>query len=184
MERGPSGTYALHTCSGDLSIQVGADAVDGWRPADGRSWRRSRRLYAYGLSLADRAEGLEAQAVSTGLLDILLPVRSGRPGAGGAERGGVTRLSERYGVVGVHMFCPSISDAAPTAATSPLYAIPERCHRTSNALTYICPPGLTRPPGEPLCPGGDGQALGDPQPSHGRGDASVQVWPGGARPAV
>ncbi len=33
-------------------------------------------LYAaYGLSLADRPEGLEAQAVSTGLLDILLPVR-------------------------------------------------------------------------------------------------------------
>ena len=74
------GTYALHTRSGDLSIQVGADAVwmDMAPPADGRSFSEEEQaeLYAaYGLSLADRPEGLEAQAVSTGLLDILLPVR-------------------------------------------------------------------------------------------------------------
>jgi predicted PhzF superfamily epimerase YddE/YHI9 len=55
----------------------------------------------------------EAQAVSTGLLDILLPVRS----LAALERavqneGEVTRLSERYGAVGVHMFCPHTPDAA------------------------------------------------------------------------
>ena len=66
------GTYALHTRSGDLSIQVGADAVwmDMAPPADGRSFSEEEQaeLYAaYGLSLADRPEGLEAQAVSTGL---------------------------------------------------------------------------------------------------------------------
>ena len=52
------GTYALHTRSGDLSIQVGADAVwmDMAPPADGRSFSEEEQaeLYAaYGLSLAD-----------------------------------------------------------------------------------------------------------------------------------
>ena len=101
------GTYALHTRSGDLSIQVGADAVwmDMAPPADGRSFSEEEQaeLYAaYGLSLADRPEGLEAQAVSTGLLDILLPVRD----LAALERaeqneGEVTRLSERCGVGGM-----------------------------------------------------------------------------------
>ena len=139
------GTYALHTRSGDLSIQVGADAVwmDMAPPADGRSFSEEEQaeLYAaYGLSLADRPEGLEAQAVSTGLLDILLPVRD----LAALERaeqneGEVTRLSERYGVVGVHMFCPSTPDAAAHCRNfAPLYAIPEEAATgTSNgALTY------------------------------------------------
>ena len=139
------GTYALHTRSGDLSIQVGADAVwmDMAPPADGRSFSEEEQaeLYAaYGLSLADRPEGLEAQAVSTGLLDILLPVRD----LAALERaeqneGEVTRLSERYGVVGVHMFCPSTPDAAAHCRNfAPLYAIPEEAATgTSNgALVY------------------------------------------------
>ena len=139
------GTYALHTRSGDPSIQVGADAggMDMAPPADGRSFSEEEQaeLYAaYGLSLADRPEGLEAQAVSTGLLDLLLPVRD----LAALERaeqneGEVTRLSERYGVVGVHMFCPSTPDAAAHCRNfAPLYAIPEEAATgTSNgALTY------------------------------------------------
>lgn len=73
-----AGDYALHTRSGDLTIQVGADSVwmDMAPPTDGRGFSEEEQaeLYAaYGLSLADRPDGLEAQAVSTGLLDILLP---------------------------------------------------------------------------------------------------------------
>ena len=113
------------------------------RRAIGRSFSEEEQaeLYAaYGLSLADRPEGLEAQAVSTGLLDILLPVRD----LAALERaeqneGEVTRLSERYGVVGVHMFCPSTPDAAAHCRNfAPLYAIPEEAATgTSNgALTY------------------------------------------------
>ena len=129
----------------DENAQVGADAVwmDMAPPADGRSFSEEEQaeLYAaYGLSLADRPEGLEAQAVSTGLLDILLPVRD----LAALERaeqneGEVTRLSERYGVVGVHMFCPSTPDAAAHCRNfAPLYAIPEEAATgTSNgALTY------------------------------------------------
>ena len=139
------GDYALHTRSGDLEIGVGPDAVwmDMAPPTDGRDFSEAEQaeLYAaYGLTLADRPEGLAAQAVSTGLLDILLPVKD--PDA--LERAVqneevVTRLSERYGVVGVHMFCPHTPDAAAHCRNfAPLYAIPEEAATgTSNgALTY------------------------------------------------
>ena len=101
------GDYALHTRSGDLEIEVGKDAVwmDMASPKDGRTFDEAEQeeLYAaYGLTLADRPAGLEPQAVSTGLLDILLPVRS----LAALERavqneGEVTRLSERCGVGGM-----------------------------------------------------------------------------------
>lgn len=139
------GDYALHTRSGDLEIGVGADAVwmDMAPPTDGRTFSEEEQgaLYAaYGLSLADRPEGLEPQAVSTGLMDILLPVRDletlERAVQNEAE---VTRLSEHYNVVGVHMFCPNTPDASAHCRNfAPLYAIPEEAATgTSNgALTY------------------------------------------------
>lgn len=139
------GDYALHTRSGDLEIGVGADAVwmDMAAPQDGRSFSEveQEELYAaYGLTLADRPEGLEPQAVSTGLMDILLPVKDletlERAEQNEAQ---VTRLSEHYNVVGVHMFCPHTPDAAAHCRNfAPLYAIPEEAATgTSNgALTY------------------------------------------------
>ena len=127
------------------TIQVGADSVwmDMAPPTDGRGFSEEEQaeLYAaYGLSLADRPDGLEAQAVSTGLLDILLPVKD----LDALERavqneGEVTRLSEHYGVVGVHMFCAGTADATAHCRNfAPLYAIPEEAATgTSNgALTY------------------------------------------------
>ena len=139
------GDYALHTRSGDLEIGVGADAVwmDMAVPQDGRTFTEAEQeeLYAaYGLTLAHRPEGLEPQAVSTGLMDILLPVRDletlERAEQNEAQ---VTRLSERYNVVGVHMFYPYTPDAAAHCRNfAPLYAIPEEAATgTSNgALTY------------------------------------------------
>ncbi|OUN07527.1 PhzF family phenazine biosynthesis protein [Flavonifractor sp. An91] len=139
------GDYALHTRSGDLEIGVGADAVwmDMAPPTDGPAFSEEEQqaLYAaYGLSLAHRPEGLEPQAVSTGLMDILLPVRDlatlDKAVQNEAE---VTRLSEHYNVVGVHMFCPHTPDAAAHCRNfAPLYAIPEEAATgTSNgALTY------------------------------------------------
>ena len=139
------GDYALHTRSGDLEIGVGDDAVwmDMAPPTDGPTFSEEEQgaLYAaYGLSLADRPEGLEPQAVSTGLMDILLPVRDlatlDKAVQNEAE---VTRLSEHYNVVGVHMFCPHTPDAVAHCRNfAPLYAIPEEAATgTSNgALTY------------------------------------------------
>ena len=139
------GDYALHTRSGDLEIGVGADAVwmDMAAPQDGRNFsaQEQEALYAaYGLSLADRPEGLEPQAVSAGLMDILLPVKDQETLDRALQNEGeVTRLSEHYGVVGVHMFCPHTPDAAAHCRNfAPLYAIPEEAATgTSNgALTY------------------------------------------------
>ena len=139
------GDYFLHTRSGDLEIGVGADAVwmDMAAPKDGRTFDEAEQaeLYAaYGLTLADRPAGLEPQAVSTGLMDILLPVKDletlDRAVQNEAE---VTRLSRHYDVVGVHMFCPNTPDAAAHCRNfAPLYAIPEEAATgTSNgALTY------------------------------------------------
>lgn len=139
------GDYALHTRSGDLEIEVGKDAVwmDMASPKDGRTFSEAeqKELYAaYGLTLADRPAGLEPQAVSTGLMDILLPVQTletlDKAVQNEAE---VTRLSEHYDVVGVHMFCPNTPDAAAHCRNfAPLYAIPEEAATgTSNgALTY------------------------------------------------
>ena len=163
-------------------------------PADGRSFSEEEQaeLYAaYGLSLADRPEGLEAQAVSTGLLDILLPVRD----LAALERaeqneGEVTRLSERYGVVGVHMFCPSTPDAAAHCRNfAPLYAIPEEAATgTSNgALTYyLYRRGLTAAGAENRFV--QGEKMGKPSEilsrltDGGDGVKGSGGRPGGARP--
>ena len=139
------GDYALHTCSGDLEIEVGADAVwmDMASPKDGRIFDETEQeaLYAaYGLALADRPAGLEPQAVSTGLMDILLPVKDLETLEKAVQdEAEVTRLSKHYVVVGVHMFCPNTPDAAAHCRNfAPLYAIPEEAATgTSNgALTY------------------------------------------------
>ena len=139
------GTYFLHTRSGDLEIEVGKDAVwmDMASPRDGRTFseEEQKALYAaYGLTLADRPDGLEPQAVSTGLMDILLPVQTLETLEKAVQNEAeVTRLSQRYDVVGVHMFCPGTPDAAAHCRNfAPLYAIPEEAATgTSNgALTY------------------------------------------------
>ena len=113
-----AGEYALHTRSGDLKITVEPEAIwmDMAPPAEGRTFSEAEQveLYAaYGLTPADRPEGLEPQAVSTGLLDILLPVRDAAAlNRAHQDEAEVCRLSERYGVVGVHMFCLGTGDTA------------------------------------------------------------------------
>lgn len=139
------GNYTLHTRSGDLEIEVGEDSVwmDMAPPTDGQTFSEAEQaeLYtAYGLSLADRPEGLEPQAVSTGLLDILLPVKSRQVLDSAVQNEQkVMELSRHYDVVGVHMFCPEGAEATARCRNfAPLYAIPEEAATgTSNgALTY------------------------------------------------
>ena len=140
------GTYRASTLAGELSIQVSEQAVwmDMAPPVEGRNFspEETAELYAaYGLSTADCPEGFAPMVVSTGLQDILLPVSTAEAldRAEQNERA-VTELSERYGVVGVHMFWPCLSEeaAAHCRNFAPLYAIPEEAATgTSNgALTY------------------------------------------------
>lgn len=140
------GTYRASTLAGELSIQVSDQAVwmDMAPPVEGRGFspEETAELYAaYGLSTADCPEGYAPMVVSTGLQDILLPVSSmaALEKAEQDERA-VTVLSERYGVVGIHMFWPCLNEetAAHCRNFAPLYAIPEETATgTSNgALTY------------------------------------------------
>ena len=140
------GTYRASTLAGELNIQVSGQAVwmDMAPPVEGRGFStgETAELYAaYGLSTADCPEGYVPMVVSTGLQDILLPVSSmeALEKARQDERA-VTELSKRYGVVGVHMFWPCLSEEATAHCRNfaPLYAIPEEAATgTSNgALTY------------------------------------------------
>lgn len=140
------GTYNASTLAGELAIQVSEEAVwmDMAPPVEARTFtdQEAAELYAaYGLSLSHKPEGYQPKAVSTGLRDILLPVKSLEAlDAAVQDEAEVTRLSKMYEVVGVHMFWPCLDGEAACHCRNfaPLYAIPEEAATgTSNgALTY------------------------------------------------
>lgn len=185
------GWYALHTRSGDLTVEVRQDSVwmDMAPPREGRSFSAQEQagLYAaYGLGGADRPDGLEPQVVDTGLPDILLPVRDRETLARAAQDSAeVIRLSRLYGVVGVHMFCLG-REAGVTAHCrnfAPLYDIPEEAATgTSNgALTcYLYRRGFVAPGAENrFLQGGD---MGKPSEILSRldiADGAVKIHVGG-----
>lgn len=137
------GTHKALTRAGALEIEVSGETVWmdmappktlGILPEE--SWEE---LYgAYGLTLEDRPAGLPPEIVSTGLADIMMPVRDHETllRAVQDERT-VTELSRRFDVTGVHMFCLG-EEAVYCSNFAPLYDIPEECATgTSNgALTY------------------------------------------------
>ncbi len=140
------GTYNASTLAGELAVQVSEGAVwmDMAPPVEARTFtdEEAAELYdAYGLSLSHKPEGYQPKAVSTGLCDILLPVkRLEALDAAVQDEAEVTRLSKKYEVVGVHMFWPCLDGEAACHCRNfaPLYAIPEEAATgTSNgALTY------------------------------------------------
>lgn len=137
------GTHKALTRAGALEIKVSGETVWmdmappktlGILPEE--SWEE---LYgAYGLTLEDRPADLPPEIVSTGLADIMMPVRDHETllRAVQDERT-VTELSRRFDVTGVHMFCLG-EEAVYCSNFAPLYDIPEECATgTSNgALTY------------------------------------------------
>ena len=149
------GSHIAHTRAADLNIQVSGGTV--WmdmappqliRKLTAEEWPE---LYAaYGLTADDRPEGLAPWIVSTGLADIMMPVRDHDTLMRAVQNeAAVTELSRRYDVTGVHMFCPG-GDAciAYCSNYAPLYDIPEECATgTSNgALTYyLYLHGMVRP---------------------------------------
>lgn len=138
------GVYTAHTRAAELQIRVNGETV--WmdmappvllRTLEEGEWAE---LYeAYGLSVDDRPDGFVPKIVSTGLADIMMPVRDHETlmRAVQDERK-VTELSRRYDVTGVHMFCVGEDCTAYCSNYAPLYDIPEECATgTSNgALTY------------------------------------------------
>ncbi len=145
LEKIGDGTFTAHARAAELQIRVTGDTV--WmdmappvllRTLEAGEWPE---LYAaYGLTTDAMPAGFVPRIVSTGLADIMMPVRDHeRLMAAVQNAPAVTELSRRYDVTGVHMFCPG--DESCTAYCSnyaPLYDIPEECATgTSNgALTY------------------------------------------------
>ena len=139
------GCHIAHTKAADLNIEVSGGAVwmDMALPRLLRKLTEAEwpELYAAsGLTPDDRPDGLTPWIVSTGLADIMMPVRDHDTLMRALQNeAAVTALSRRYDVTGVHMFC--LGGDACTAYCSnyaPLYDIPEECATgTSNgALTY------------------------------------------------
>ena len=149
------GSCVAHTRAADLNIEVSGGTV--WmdmappkliRKLTAEEWPE---LYAaYGLTVNDRPDGLEPWIVSTGLADIMMPVRDHDTLMRAVQNeAAVTELSRRYDVTGVHMFCPDGSACTAYCSNyAPLYDIPEECATgTSNgALTYyLYLHGMVRP---------------------------------------
>ena len=138
------GLHTAHTKAGDLTIDVAGDTVwmDMAPPVLLRELPEAEwpALYeAYGLTVADRPEGFVPKIVSTGLADIMMPVRDHDTLMRAVQNAPVvTDLSKFYDVTGVHMFCLGEDCTAYCSNYAPLYDIPEECATgTSNgALTY------------------------------------------------
>ncbi len=149
------GEHLARTRSGDLSIGVKGDTVwmDMAPPKLLRTLtpEEAEEVYeAYGLKGTDAPEGFPARIITTGLADIMLPVRDRETLMRAVQNApAVTELSRRYECVGVHMFCPEESGCTARCSNfAPLYDIPEECATgTSNgALTYyLYLLGLIRP---------------------------------------
>ena len=149
------GSFIARTRSGDLRVDVEGDTVwmDMAPPCLLQTLAEEEwgELYeAYGLTEADRPEGFAPEIISTGLADIMMPVRDHETLMSAVQNEqAVKKLSRWYECVGVHMFCPG--DHTCTAWCSnyaPLYDIPEECATgTSNgALTYyLYRRGLVKP---------------------------------------
>lgn len=182
------GTHKALTRAGALEIEVSGETVWmdmappktlGILPEE--SWEE---LYgAYGLTLEDRPADLPPEIVSTGLADIMMPVRDHETllRAVQDERT-VTELSRRFDVTGVHMFCLG-DEAVYCSNFAPLYDIPEECATgTSNgALTYyLYERGLVAPETENLFL--QGEHMGRPSRIRSRlmeKDGTVKVRIGG-----
>ncbi|MEG0596595.1 MAG: PhzF family phenazine biosynthesis protein [Oscillospiraceae bacterium] len=183
------GKFALKTLAGDLNIEVSGTAVwmDMAPPVEAKTFTQEEYapIYsAYGLDPACCPPGFAPKAVSTGLLDILLPVATLADLANAVQdEAEVTRLSTLHGVVGVHMFCVT-GEAGITAHCrnfAPLYAIPEEAATgTSNGgLTYyLWRQGIIAPAAENLFL--QGEHMGKPSKIRSRlfeteGKITVQI---------
>lgn len=162
------GEYPAKTLAGDLSIGVTGEAVwmDMASPKVLRRFEPEELLplyAAYGLTVGDKPAGLEPAIVSTGLADILLPVTPEALDRAVQNRGQVLAISEKYDVVGFHLFCPHGEYTARCRNFAPRYDIDEEAATgTSNgALTWLLyEAGVVKPGEENSFL--QGQAMGKP----------------------
>ena len=150
------GDILADTKAGLLNITVNEELIwlDMAKPRLVKSLDEAEtaKLYAcYDLTAEDSIDGFVPQIVSTGLSDIIMPVKSRKHLLEAVQNESeVSALCEKLGCVGVHMFAPGEGECAAYCSNfAPLYGISEECATgTANgALTYylymkgLIPPG-------------------------------------------
>lgn len=141
-----TGSYLAETLAGTLTVSVKDDII--WMNI-GNAERKYifrqeewRALYAaFGLPLSSKPDSLPPQIIKAGLSDILLPVDNTEIlNAAKMDSQKVRLLSQKYNVIGVHMFCRSTLEGitAHCRNFAPLYNIEEEAATgTSNSgLTF------------------------------------------------
>ena len=140
-----NGMHTAMTNAGELSVEVCEDTV--WMDMAAPKLLKTlagaeiEELYAaYGLKAEDCPEGFAPKIVSTGLADIMMPVRDHDLLMKAVQNEDVvSAISRKYECTGVHMFCMGDGNRKAYCSNyAPLVAIPEECATgTSNgALTY------------------------------------------------
>ncbi|MDR1168705.1 MAG: PhzF family phenazine biosynthesis protein [Heliobacteriaceae bacterium] len=124
------GSYKLNTKAGEIDIKIQKDNVFMTQnlPEYSEIVSQNEILRALNLKKEDLIEDLPAQVVSTGLRDIIIPVKhletllNMKP-----NFDVISELSKKYNTIGVHAFTPETMfyAAAHCRNFAPLYEIPE-----------------------------------------------------------
>ena len=143
LEKIGDGDHTAHTKAGELNITVRGGTVwmDMAPPqliGDIPAAERAALYAAYGLTEADCPEGYIPRMVSTGLADIMMPVRDHETLMRAVQNAPVvTELSRKYDVTGVHMFGAGWRDGLVQQLRAPVRHPGGVCHRDQQRCTDV-----------------------------------------------
>lgn len=191
------GSYTQQTKAGRLQVKVSNDGqilMEQAKPHLGAVYKPEQVAASLGLSSEAIRTDMPCQAVSTGLLDLMIPLRTVADlEAIQADDQAITDISRAFGVVGYHVFAEvSAGESAVTQLRcrnfAPLYAIPEEAATgTSNGalLAYLNAHGQAIEDSvQTLQPTKaiqviQGVEMGRPSQINAEMDSSGTVWVGG-----
>lgn len=139
-------SYTIETKAGILDVDISSEGLVYLSQALPQFLERiscEEIAPSLGMDAEDLESGLPIQIVSTGLRDILIPIRSRKLlNEVQPNFDAITAISEKYDVVGFHLFTMETPDdaAAECRNFAPLYDIPEESATgTSNGalLSYL-----------------------------------------------
>jgi len=125
------GNYTQETKAGVLDVEVMADSsimMNQTKPSFYEAVEKQEIADSLNISVDDMNEKLPAQIVSTGLRDIIVPIRSMEVLNGiKPDFEKVSEISKKYNTIGYHLFAlDSLYDSnAHCRNLAPLYGIPE-----------------------------------------------------------
>lgn len=181
----PAGSYTQETLAGILGISVGDDGLVFMEQAEAEFYDvipASSVAPLLGIAANELHPSLKSQIVSTGLRDLLVPLKDNsvlarmRP-----EFGLITDFSKRHNLTGLHVF--SLKDGpgsiADTRNFAPAVGIPEECATgTSNGALLCYLKQHNALPDQPIYGIEQGKAMNKLSYIHGK-FVDEKVWIGG-----